>query len=196
MTSELTTTTAPTAPDPQPTLHSARLTLRPFTLSDAQDVQRLAGDARVADTTIAVPHPYPAGAAQASIATHAEAFAARREITFAIVPRDDAALLGAVSLVDIAGRHARAELGYWVGVPYWGQGYGTEDVQRLIQYAHKSLQLTRITARCMLRNAASARVMAKAGLQREGLLPSHLRVHGVYEDILIYGLCLPGRGSD
>ena len=109
----------------QPTIDTARLILRPFTLADAPTVQRLAGASEVADTTLNIPHPYPDGAAEQWIATHVENFNAGDGATCAIVLRATSELCGAMGL-DISRRHRRAELTYWIGVPYWNQGYATE----------------------------------------------------------------------
>lgn len=177
----------------QPTLHTDRLTLRPFSLADAEDVRRLAGDRRIADTTLSIPHPYPEGAAEAWIATHAAGFAERREIVFAVTETGSGRLVGTAVLLDVSEEHAMAELGYWVGTDDWGRGFGTEAALRLIQFAHQELGITRIIAKCLARNPASARVLEKVGLQREGYLVQHLKKHGRYEDVLFYGLILPGR---
>ncbi|HSI60720.1 MAG TPA: GNAT family N-acetyltransferase [Ideonella sp.] len=179
----------------QPTLTTQRLTLRPFTQADAKEVQRLAGDARVAATTTTIPHPYPDDAAEAWIATHEGLYQARTELVFAVTLRASGTLVGAASLLDVSEAHARAELGYWIAVEHWSSGYGTEAAGRLIQFAHEALAITRVVARCMARNKASAAVMEKCGLQREGHLVRHVLKNGQYEDILLYGLVLPGRES-
>ena len=177
----------------QPTLTTNRLTLRPFTQADAQEVQRLAGDARVAATTTTIPHPYPDGAAEAWIATHEGLYRARAEAVFAVTLSSSGALVGAAGLLDLSEAHARAELGYWTAVEHWSSGYGTEAAGRLVQFAHETLAITRIVARCMARNTASAMVMEKCGLQREGHLIKHVLKNGQYEDILLSGRVLPGR---
>lgn len=177
----------------QPTLTSSRLCLRPFVQTDADAVQRLAGDKRVALAATTIPHPYPDGAAEAWIATHADAFAAKREVTFAVALRDGGELVGAISLLDISERHARGEVGYWTGVDYWNRGYCTEAFVRIIPYAYEELGVTKIVARCSAQNAASARVMEKAGLKREGVLFKHSLKHGQFDDVLVCGLVLPGR---
>ena len=104
-------------------------------------------------------------------------------------------MIGAVALLDIALLDARAELGYWVGVDYWSQGYCTEASERLIRFAYDELGITRIVACCLARNPASMRVLAKLAMQPEGRLPQHVHKHGVFEDVLLYGLNLPGRMS-
>ena len=81
-----------------PTLTTARLVLRPFATEDAAEVQRLAGDREVAATTLSVPHPYPEGAAEVWIGTHALAWTERRSLTLAVTLLDDGALIGAVGL--------------------------------------------------------------------------------------------------
>ena len=160
--------------------------------ADAPEVQRLAGDARIAATTTTIPHPYPDGAAEAWIATHPAGFRNRERVTFAVTLLDGR-LAGTVSLIEVSQQHARAELGYWTGVEYWGRGYCTEAVSRLMQYAFEELGVTRVHARCFARNVASARVMEKAGLVKEGHLVKHTLKGGVYEDMLIYGICSASR---
>ena len=180
----------------QPSLSTQRLLLRPYVSADGPAVQRLAGDPRVADATTAIPHPYPDGAAQAWIATHPASYLARKEITFAVALRTSGELVATVSLLDISSYHARAELGYWTGVPFWGSGYCTEAVTRLIVFARESLGVTKVVGRCLARNPASARVMEKAGLVREGYLVKHTLKNGKYEDIVLYGAVFPSRGSE
>ena len=177
----------------QPTIKSSRLRLRPFVAADASDVRRLAGDKRIADMTLAIPHPYPEGAAEAWIASHPDSYEGGKEATFAITLMDSGDLLGAISLLDISREHARAELGYWVGVDHWSKGYCTEAVRRLLEFGTEELGITRFVGRCIGRNAASARVMVKAGMLPEGHLRQHMLRHGRYEDMLLFGLVLAGR---
>ena len=182
-----------TTPTEQPVLESARLLLRPYTLADAANVQRLAGDPRIADTTTNIPHPYPDGAAERWIESLAPAFAEGRRITFAVTLRETAELIGSVALHTIFRDHARAELGYWIAVGHWGQGYATEATCRLMAYAREGQGITRIISRCLARNPASSRVMEKAGMHREGLLIAHERKHATFEDVVLYGLTFPER---
>jgi [ribosomal protein S5]-alanine N-acetyltransferase len=177
----------------QPTLHTARLTLRPFALADAVSVRQLAGDIRVAEPTAAIPHPYPEGAAQAWIAAHADTFESKKGVVFAITDSVSGELLGAIDLHDMSERDARCELGYWIAHAHWSKGVCSEAAKVLIQYAHSSLGITRVVCRCLARNVGSARVMEKAGLLREGHLVKHVNHRGTFEDVLLYGIVLAGR---
>lgn len=176
-----------------PTLHTERLVLRPFVAADAPTVQILAGHPRIAATTTNIPHPYPDGAAEGWIASHAGAFADRRELVLAVTGRDTGTVLGAVSLIDIQLRHQRAEVGYWMGIDYWGQGFCTEAVEALMAYASANLGITRFVGRCYGGNPASARVMEKCGMTYEGTLRQHVVKWGQCDDMLLYGRVLPQR---
>ena len=103
-------------------METIRLRLRPFELSDVKRVQELAGDYEIARTTLHVPHPYPDDAAESWIRSLHVAADEGKGYGFAVTRRTDDALLGVVSL-GIAQPHQRAELAYWMGRPYWGQGY-------------------------------------------------------------------------
>lgn len=171
----------------QPTLETARLILRPFTVTDAPVVQRLAGAFEVADTTLNIPHPYPEGAAREWIATHGDNFAEGSAVTFAIVVRETDEVAGAVSL-GISQRHRRAEMGYWLGVPYWNRGYMTEAAGALLAYGFGTLKLHRIYARHFTRNPASGRVLEKVGMAHEGTQREHVQKGDRFEDLANYGL--------
>ncbi|MHB0964366.1 MAG: GNAT family N-acetyltransferase [Gemmatimonadaceae bacterium] len=169
-----------------PTLSTERLELRPFLLSDAKNVQLLAGDREVADTTLAIPHPYLDGMAESWIVTHEGAWTRHESATLAITEAD-AGLVGAISLrIELPQR--RAELGYWIGVPYWGRGYATEAARAMIEFGFRRLSLHRIYAHHFARNPASGRVMEKAGMQHEGTLRGHFFRWGAPEDVAVWGI--------
>jgi len=163
-----------------PTLTSKRLVLRPFTLSDSEDVQRLAGVEEMADTTLNIPHPYADGQAEAWIESHDDAFRQRERVALAITD-SKRVLVGAVSLRLELG-HGRAELGYWIGLPYWGCGYATEAASTMVGYGFNELGLNRVHAHHLARNPASGRVLEKAGFAHEGLHRAHILKNGRFED--------------
>ena len=161
--------------------------MRPFSLADASEVQRLAGDRSIADTTLNVPHPYEQGMAEGWISTHQPKFEARELVTFAITLHDDAQLIGAINLkLDVDAD--RAELGYWIGKPWWNRGYCTEAAVAVIDYGFRVLNLNRINATHLARNPASGRVMQKAGMAHEGVARQHVKKWGLHEDLVLYGL--------
>ncbi len=174
-------------PVENPVLETERLILRPFVGDDAPTVEELAGDPEVAGPTLNIPHPYPAGLAAQWIASH-PGNAARGEVyTFAIERKADGTLLGAIS-ATLAPRHCRAELGYWLGRPYWGQGYTSEAARRVTAFCFEELGLHRVQATCYIGNVASARVMEKAGMRREGVLRGYTRKGDTYRDTAMYAL--------
>jgi len=175
------------APASMPRLTTARLVLRPLSLADAADVQRLAGDRDIAETTAAIPHPYPDGAAETWIATHPDRYARGESVVFGITRAEDGVLLGAIGL-EIKAEMQRAELGYWIGKPYWNNGYCTEAARAVVRFAFEILGLRRVFANHFGRNAASGRVMHKAGMRHEGPLRHHSIKWGTIDDMEVYGV--------
>ena len=171
----------------QPTIQTERLVLRPFEESDAAAVQRLAGARQIADTTLNIAHPYEDGMAEAWIATHAGQFAEGSNVIFAIVERESDTLAGAIGLKTESAIQ-KAELGYWIGVPYWSRGYATEASEALLAYGFEQLGLNRIAAQHFTRNAASGRVMQKIGMTYEGTLRQGTRKWGKFEDLDVYSI--------
>ncbi|MCM2465093.1 GNAT family N-acetyltransferase [Methanoculleus oceani] len=172
----------------QPVLVTDRLLLRPFTLADAPEVQRLAGDYEVASSTLEIPYPYPDGAAENWVATHRPGFENGVHVVYAVTRARIGDLVGAVGLVEINRRHGRAELGYWVARPCWCRGYATEAARAAIEYGFSVLGLHRIYAMHFSRNPASGRVMEKCGMAHEAHLREHDRKWGVFEDVDVRGV--------
>ena len=171
----------------RPKLHTKRLLLRPFSLDDAPEVARLAGDPEISRTTLSIPYPYPKGKAEAWILSHEKKFKKGNLVNFAIERLSDQALLGAIGL-RLEQDHARAELGFWNGRPYWSQGYCTEAAFEVVKHAVTSLKLNRIYAHHFTNNPASGRVLQKIGMQHEGTRRKHTLKDGVYLDSEIYAI--------
>src|SRR5687768_11207668 len=159
-------------PTPQPTLDTARLVLRPFTLADAPEVERYVSERDIAAMTLSIPHPYPKGGAEEWIGTHAAKYAAGQLASFAITERESGALAGAIGL-HLERAHGRAELGYWIGKPFWGRGYATEAGQAMLRFGFEALGLNKIHAAVFIKNPASDRVIRKIGMKWEGRLREH-----------------------
>jgi RimJ/RimL family protein N-acetyltransferase len=82
----------------------------------------------------------------------------------------------------------QAEIGYWIGVPYWGRGYCSQALRVVARHAFEKLRLQRLYARCFVRNPASSRVLQKLGFVHEGRQRQHVRKWDGFEDIDLYGL--------
>jgi len=170
----------------QVVLRSERLLLRPLAVGDAPIVERLAGDRDVASTTRLIPHPYPPGMAEQWLAALPEHYQRAEAINWGIT-LDGGPILGTIRLVlNAADNHA--EMGYWVGKPFWNNGYCTEAARTVVAYGFDVLALERIFANYMARNPASGRVLAKLGMQQEGFLRRHRRKFGRYEDLIVCGI--------
>jgi [ribosomal protein S5]-alanine N-acetyltransferase len=150
-----------TAQNMQRVLAAGDLVLRPLRAEDAGSIAQWAGDKRIADTTANIPHPYPPELAQQWILETQDKWASGTDACFAITLAETAELVGAISLMDIA--DGEAELGYWVGAPWWGRGIASRAAELLIEFAGKELQLARLHARCLARNPASSKVLLRSG---------------------------------
>ena len=142
-------------------LETARLALRPLISDDAVHFARLLGNDRPALLQMAqMPDPCTEPAARAWI----ESRLGPGAHVFAILRRTDDAFIG---VVGFGGHAAMPEMGYWIGKPYRSQGYATEAIGCIVDYA-SALDVPRIHADTFPDNPASARVLAKAGFVTTG----------------------------
>jgi RimJ/RimL family protein N-acetyltransferase len=168
-------------------LRTARLLLRSLVREDVPAFVRLAGAKEIAATTIQIPHPYAEDDARSFLAKASEDFLAGRSVSFAIsvLPGDE--LCGAVGL-HLADEHKRAELGYWIGAPFWGRGYATEAAMAAVALGFETLRLNRIYAQHFAGNTASQRVLEKIGMRHEGRSRQHIQKWNRFVDVENYGL--------
>ena len=146
----------------QPDLATDRLSLRSLNLKDAARIQQLAGNFNVSRFTLNIPHPYEDGMAEDWISSLEDKWQAGSEFAYAMVSIDDEQLIGVIGLHEISGKGG--ELGYWIGEPYWGQGYCAEASREIIRFSFSQLGLNRIQAQHVDENHASGRVLQKIGM--------------------------------
>ncbi len=166
-----------------PQIETTRLKLRPYTEADIAELVPLIGAREIAATTLRIAHPYTEQNARDFTAKARD----QDKIWLAITQRADGRLCGGIGLM-IELDHQRAELGYWVGVPYWGKGYATEAAQAMLQYGFDVLRLHRILASCMTHNSASGKILLKLGMRHEGCLREHQCKWGQFVDVDCYGI--------
>lgn len=171
-----------------PTLYTERLILRSFTLEDAADVQRLASNPDVASTTDAIEHPYEDGTAKKEIQWYHEEFENGKRVNFAITLKTDGTLIGAVGLFfRIHLPYKDAELGYWIGKPYWNCGYCTEAAKAVVAYGFREHNIESVYAYYFKRNPASGRVLEKIGMHYAEYIPKDPKRY-FFEDTIRYRL--------
>lgn len=170
-----------------PIVETERLTLRRYSFGDIPDLQRLIGDRDIAATTTNIPHPYEDGMAEQWIQTTEDLFKRGDGIHFATTLRPQNLFIGGTGLI-IDKQNDVAELGYWIGTPYWNQGYGTEAAQAALRYGLEVLGLNRIYARHFASNPASGHVMQKCGMKYEGRLRQAFKKWGKFEDWEVYSI--------
>lgn len=144
-----------------PVLETKRLALRAPRLEDAKSVAALANDRRIAENTARIPHPYRMTDAEGFISGANKAGHA----VFLITLRDGT-IVGACGIVS---EDETPELGYWLGVPYWGNGYATEALHAVVDYAFTDLGHEALQAGARVTNPASRRVLEKCGFQWTGV---------------------------
>jgi RimJ/RimL family protein N-acetyltransferase len=159
--------------------------LRPFLPSDVDSVVRYANNPKVANNlTDQFPHPYNE--------THAMAFiekATAPELNTILAITIDQEAVGGIGLhpqTDIYRKNA--ELGYWLGEPFWGQGIMSAAVPEMLAFGFANLDIVRIYARPFGSNLASQRVLEKAGFRLEARMDKVLVKNGRFEDELIYAV--------
>lgn len=147
---------------PSEELSTARLVLRKPTQGDAAAIAAIANNRRVAGQTRRMPYPFSRGDALEWIEMVSQA----REPAFLVTGRSDGAVYGGVGCATV--ENGELEVGYWLGEPYWGQGFATEAIQAVIDLVFDACDIDRVYGHCRVVNARSRRVMVKCGFQHIG----------------------------
>lgn len=170
-----------------PTLHTARLRLRPVSSGDAEAVFAIHSNAHVLRYWDSPPWTDRARA-ERFIAASRQLADDGSGVRLAIERASDGAFLGWCSLRRWNPDFRSAALGYCLDDSAWGQGYATEAARAVLQWAFDTLDLNRVQAETDTRNRASARVLEKLGFRREGTLREDCIVNGEVSDSWVFGL--------
>ena len=168
-------------------LSTARLMLRTLCRGDIPQLLPLIGAREVAATTLRIPHPYTEEDALKFLEYSDSVWEKRQGARFGIFLRHTEQLCGGIGL-DGNSNHNHAELGYWIGVPFWGHGYATEAARAVLKFGFDQMQLHRIHAGHFANNPASGRILQKLGMKHEGTSREHICKWGKYVDVEIYGI--------
>ncbi|CAM3346519.1 GNAT family N-acetyltransferase [Elizabethkingia occulta] len=166
-------------------IETERLILSPLEESDIPLITEYLQEKIISDNTSNIPHPYTESDAQIWIKMSDDALVAKTGYTFAIREKDGK-IIGAIGLHDRA--DDKAELGYWIAVPFWNKGYATEAASAILNFGIKELKFHKIYATHFLHNPASGKIMEKIGMQKEAVLKQHVKKGNEYLDLQMYSL--------
>jgi ribosomal-protein-alanine N-acetyltransferase len=169
-------------------LKLSRCVLRPWRVGDEASLVRYANNRNVSrNLRDRFPYPYTAADADEWIKLAA---AQTRPTSFAIVVEGEAVGGAGIELGDDIFRRS-AEIGYWLGEPFWGRGIATEVLRAMTEYAFAHFDICRLHAGVFDWNPASARVLEKAGYTLEGRARLGVIKDGRLGDRLLYALVRP-----
>jgi [ribosomal protein S5]-alanine N-acetyltransferase len=164
-------------------IETERLRLVTLSEADIAELVPLIGDRRVASTTLRIPHPF----AEEDAREYLNSPTKENELRLGIRLRATREFIGGIGLHPYQ-EHKRAELGYWIGVPYWGQGYATEAARGVVKYGFEKAQLNRIFAAHFKHNPASGKVLQKIGMKYEGCMRQNILKWGDFVDVELYSI--------
>ena len=168
-------------------LTGKKIVLRFPNKKDIDRITMYCGDKAISEFTF-IPFPYTQKDAEEFIEFATAEREAECQMHFAITLKESGELIGMIGLNEINDIHARAEVGYWMAVPYWGKGYTTEAVKLMLAFCFTELALERVFAYVQPENEASWRVLEKCRFQREGLLRKQKRRGEKFLGHFLYGI--------
>jgi len=171
-----------------PNLETERLVLNQFHLSDAERLSELLNISDVSIFTTNIPFPYSLEDANTFINLSQEEFLQNKSIIFAIREKESNLLVGGIG-IQIKSNHKRGVLGYWIAKDYWGRGFATESLERVLEFAFNDLNLNKLEAVHVSENLASGKVMGKVGMVKEGELKQHFFKNNKFWDVASFGIC-------
>lgn len=169
-------------------LETPRLVLREKRDDDVAAILRWASDAEVVRLVQWGPNDEAMTRAYLEVAKRAREAEPRVDFELGITLRGADELVGACGLRIVSHASAHGDLGYTLRRDLWGQGYATEAARALVDFGVDVLHLHRIWATCHVDNAASARVLEKIGMRREGRLRENVKQRDGWRDSWLYAL--------
>ena len=157
-----------------PILRTNRLILRKLEVDDLRQLERLANHRQIARYIVNISYPYTGIQAGMRLGYVTKGFQQNTHYCFAIFDQDRQTFLGEISLHLTDTKQQVAELGYWIGVPFWNQGFATEAIKATLEFGLSTLKLQAIYATCSSDNLGSQRVLIKNGMLKHKETPHQL----------------------
>lgn len=170
-----------------PELSTDRLLLRKVAAADIPRLMKYAGSKAISVNLLSVPHPYTEEDAIFWMNSVLQGFKSGERFVFAITLKESGGFIGAIGLHRNS-RHDTAELGYWLGEPFWGKGLMKETVAAVLRFGFEELKLNKIYATHFTANPASGKVMTANGMIKEGELAEQYKVGETYQSVVYYRL--------
>ncbi len=169
------------------TREGIRIRLRPVQDEDLDELVPLANDEGVSRWT-ELPHPYTRGHAAKVIALAREELRVGESVHLAVCDVESDALMGMAALANVDMESRNAEVGIWLGRPYWGSGLAIEAFDLLLEIAFERLDLTKLYGIVLEGNEASVKLLERFGFHEEGRLRWHTKRDETWMDKIFYGL--------
>ncbi|MGF6848873.1 ribosomal-protein-alanine N-acetyltransferase [Chitinophaga sp. W3I9] len=170
-----------------PELYTSRLKLRKVERDDLGALLKYANNKRISENILNISYPYKEEDAAFWIDLALKAYVTGERVVFAINLKEHNEFIGAVGL-SIDTRHNHAEMGYWIGEPFWGKGLMTEAVKEVLNFGFNTLHLHKIYATVFPDNSASEKILINSGLVKEGELVDQYKIGDVYKTVFQYRL--------
>lgn len=164
--------------------------LRRWRIEDAKDIAETLNNRKVLDNLRdGIPFPYTVKDAEEFIAAMN---ATDPTVTFPFAITIDDKAIGSIGAFRQSNIHFRtAEIGYYLGEPYWGKGYGTCAVKLICEYIFQHTDIIRLYAEPFADNIGSCRILEKCGFELEGVLRKNAVKNGVVVDMKMYSVLSP-----
>lgn len=161
------------------------LSIRKWRIEDKSDLAKNLNNLKVLNNLRdGLPYPYTENDAEDFIRTM---LSGDKDSTFAFAITLDGKVIGSIGVFRQDNIHFRtAEMGYYIGEPYWGNGYVTSAIRQVCEYVFENTDIIRIFAEPFAHNKASCRALEKAGFQYEGTLKSNAVKCGSIVDMRMY----------
>jgi len=171
-----------------PMIETKRLILRKIEMNDARRMfDYIFSDHRVMDNLIKGPHKEISETIDrlTEITNH---YVNENFCYWGIEMKESGELIGTIDLYNIDNGTENCEVGYNIGFNWWNQGYGSEALHAIIEFAFRFMNIHKISATHNIDNPASGRIMLKVGMKREGIIRHMIRKNNQYKDCGIYGI--------
>lgn len=170
-----------------PEIETNRLKLGSISHNDIPKIIEFAGNAKIAETTLNMPHPYQEKDAIFWINMANQGYENKSQYIFAIRLKSTNEFIGGIDIA-VNSRFNSGELGYWIAEPFWNNGFATEAVGRMLRFGFENLDLNKIFALHLVDNPASGKVMINNGMIKEGDLKDHIKKDDTYRSLYQYRL--------